>query len=154
MPSDPQTGRPAGFFTRLEAFIIDLLVILLGSLAAIGLFELIIKFFILPFTRVNWTRGTYSPLISLLITLVYFSFFWWLLGFTPGKFLLGLKIIRLDGRNLGLGRSILRFFGYWLSAIVLGLGFIWIIFDSRRQGWHDKLVNTQVIYTWKKNPKK
>ena len=154
LPPDQQTGRPAGFFTRLEAFVIDLLLIVVGTVAAIALFELILKFFILPFTRFEWSRGAYSQLILFMITVVYFSFFWWLLGFTPGKFLLGLRVIRQDGRRLGIVRSIIRFFCYWISAIPLFMGFIWIIFDSKRQGWHDKLVNTQVIYTWEKPPKK
>jgi uncharacterized RDD family membrane protein YckC len=89
----------------------------------------------------------YASLIFSLEILVYYMFFWTLLGYTPGKFLLGLKIIRRDGSKLTPGRAFLRFIGYWISAIPLFFGFIWIIFDHRRQGWHDKLADTQVIYT-------
>jgi len=39
------------------------------------------------------------------------------------------------------------FFSYWVSATPLFLGFIWILFDRERQGWHDKLADTHVIYT-------
>jgi uncharacterized RDD family membrane protein YckC len=84
------------------------------------------------------------------VIVVYYLFFWTLLGYTPGKFLLGLKIVRRNGSKLGLGRAIVRFIGYWISIIPLGLGFIWIILDSKREGWHDKLAGTHVIYTWEK----
>jgi uncharacterized RDD family membrane protein YckC len=70
-------------------------------------------------------------------------------GFTPGKGLLGLRIVRTDGQRVKLGAAVLRFIGYWLSALVLFLGFIWIIVDRRRQGWHDKLGRTVVIYGWR-----
>jgi uncharacterized RDD family membrane protein YckC len=89
----------------------------------------------------------YASLIFSLEILVYYLYFWSFLGYTPGKFLLGLIIVRRDGSKLTLGRAFLRFIGYWVSAIPLFFGFIWIIFDRRRQGWHDKLADTQVIYT-------
>ena len=71
---------------------------------------------------------------------------WVLVGFTPGKGLLGLRILRADGQRIGLGRAIVRYAGYWVSLIFLGLGFIWILFDRRRRGWHDKLAGTCVVY--------
>jgi len=38
-----------------------------------------------------------------------------------------------------------RYFGYYVSGLILALGFIWIAFDKRKQGWHDKLAGTLVI---------
>lgn len=150
---DIQTGKPAGFFSRLEAFIIDLFLILIASLGGIGLVILILQFFVRPVFNVDLNLARYYPLIVSVIIGFYFLFFWALLGFTPGKFLLGLKVVRKDGRKVGLGRSIVRFIGYWISAIPLFLGFIWIIFDSRRESWHDKLAGTHVIYAWEKKNK-
>jgi hypothetical protein len=43
------------------------------------------------------------------------------------------------------GRALVRYFGYFVSGIVLSLGFLWATFDSRRQGWHDKIARTYVI---------
>jgi len=43
------------------------------------------------------------------------------------------------------GQLIGRYFGYYLSMIPLFLGFIWVAFDKRKQGWHDKLAGTVVI---------
>jgi len=151
LKSENHTGKPAGFFSRLEAFIIDLLLITISSLGVIGMVGLIIRFFMRPVFDVDLHLARYAPEVVSVMIVGYYLFFWALFGFTPGKFLLGLKIVRQDGRKLGLGRAIVRFIGYLISALPLFLGFIWIIFDSRREGWHDKLADTQVIYTWEKS---
>jgi uncharacterized RDD family membrane protein YckC len=36
--------------------------------------------------------------------------------------------------------------------VLFFLGFLWIFVDRRRQGWHDKIANTYVIYTWAAKP--
>lgn len=148
-----KTNSPAGFISRFEAFIIDLIILTIVALSATWLFELIFRFFALNLFFGNLGSGQYAPFISSLMVLVYFLYFWTFLGYTPGKLLLGLKIVRRDGSKLSLGRAILRFFGYWISAVPLFLGFIWIIIDHRRQSWHDKLADTQVIYTRTKSPR-
>jgi uncharacterized RDD family membrane protein YckC len=74
-------------------------------------------------------------------------------GFTPGKALLGLRVVRTDGRPVNLGRAVLRLIAYLIAALPLFLGFIWILFDNRRQGWHDKIARTYVIYMWDKQPR-
>jgi uncharacterized RDD family membrane protein YckC len=142
--------RPAGFFTRLEAWIIDLVLITLIDVGAVVIFHQIINFFLAPFVNRDIDFSPIAPYFALGLLVVYYLFFWSLLGFTPGKFLLGLKIVRPDGRKIGFGRALVRFIGYWISAIFLLLGYLWIIFDRRRQGWHDKLADTQVVYTWTK----
>ncbi len=68
-------------------------------------------------------------------------------GQSPGKIALGIKIVRRDGseRKIGIGLAIMReLIGKFISGILLMLGFLWILFDDKRQGWHDKLgrVNT------------
>jgi uncharacterized RDD family membrane protein YckC len=72
--------------------------------------------------------------------------FWMYRQATPGKMLIGAKIV--DEKTLGkpsTGQMIGRYFAYYLSTIVLLLGFIWVGFDARKQGWHDKLAGTLVI---------
>jgi uncharacterized RDD family membrane protein YckC len=146
---ESSSNQPAGFFSRFEAFIIDLILLSLSGVIAAWVIRQIISFFQL---KLFWDRlPVVLPItfFSTVYVLLYVLFFWTLLGYTPGKMLLGLKIVRRGGQRLTLGRSLLRFIGYWVSAIPLFLGFLWIIFDRRRQGWHDKLADTQVIYTWK-----
>jgi uncharacterized RDD family membrane protein YckC len=72
--------------------------------------------------------------------------FWMYRQATPGKMLIGAKIV--DEKTLGkpsTGQLIGRYFAYYLSTIVLLLGFVWVGFDARKQGWHDKLAGTLVI---------
>jgi uncharacterized RDD family membrane protein YckC len=71
---------------------------------------------------------------------------WGRYGTTPGKLLLELRVVdaRTGGRP-GLVRAFIRYIGYFVSFLTLGLGFVWIVFDRRRQGLHDKLAGTRVI---------
>jgi uncharacterized RDD family membrane protein YckC len=59
---------------------------------------------------------------------------------------MGLLVVKTSGSRLGLGGALVRWLGYWLSAILF-LGFLWILVDGRRQGWHDKLARTLVVYS-------
>lgn len=72
--------------------------------------------------------------------------FWILKGATPGKMVVGAVIV--DAQTLGkpsTGQLIGRYLGYFLSTLPLGLGLLWVGFDKRKQGWHDKLAGTVVI---------
>jgi uncharacterized RDD family membrane protein YckC len=50
-----------------------------------------------------------------------------------------------NGSRPSTGRLVLRLACYLLSALPLYLGFVWIAFDRRKQGWHDKIAGTVVI---------
>ena len=73
-------------------------------------------------------------------------------GVTPGKGLMGVRVIRRDGEGLSFLRSLLRLFGYWVSTLLSGLGYLWIAIDNRREAWHDKIARTAVIYAWDAHP--
>jgi len=67
---------------------------------------------------------------------------------TPGKMLIHAKIV--DAETLGpptTGRLVIRYLGYFVSTLPLCLGLLWVAFDARKQGWHDKLAGTVVIRT-------
>ena len=81
---------------------------------------------------------------ALVLSFVYFIVSWARSGQTVGKALTGIKVVRTDGNALGYGKAFLRYVGYLISALVLSIGFLWIGFDSRRQGWHDKVAGTLV----------
>ncbi|MES1208129.1 MAG: RDD family protein [Pseudomonadota bacterium] len=76
---------------------------------------------------------------------VYLVAFWRISGQTPGKWLMGLKVVSGDGRPLSIAQAALRFVGYLVSALPFYAGFLWILGPERR-GWHDRLARTQVIY--------
>jgi uncharacterized RDD family membrane protein YckC len=60
--------------------------------------------------------------------------------------LLGLRVASVDGSPLRLGRSLLRLVGMVLAALPLMAGYALILVDDRRQGLHDKLAHTSVLY--------
>lgn len=82
-----------------------------------------------------------------LVFVAYCAVSWALIGRTLGMMLLGLRVVKADGEPPGVWRSVVRALGYWVSAILM-LGFIWIALDQRRQGFHDKLAGTVVVYDW------
>ena len=138
----------AGVVSRGIAFVLDALVAVL--VATVG-FQLTIA--VLSTVRVT------SPSLSgsgkafglaatvPLVFAAYCAGSWALLGRTPGMMLLGLRVVRSDGSTPGIWRSIIRALSYWISAILM-LGFAWIAVDRRRQGFHDKLARTFVVYDW------
>lgn len=73
----------------------------------------------------------------------------WAYGLTPGKYLLGIRVIKSDtGLPASFWRMLLReTIGRWVSAFLCALGYIWAIFDANKQGWHDKIAKTLVIRT-------
>ena len=77
-------------------------------------------------------------------------YFWLMTGLndgrTLGKMAVGTKVVNEDGESPSLLTAFMReVIGKFISRIVLGLGFIWILFDPKFQGWHDKIASTYVI---------
>ena len=89
---------------------------------------------------------------GLFMSAAYFVFFWRVAGITPGKALMGVRVVTRDGRGLSLARSTVRLFGYALSTLFYGLGYLWIAIDNRREAWHDKIARTAVVYAWDARP--
>lgn len=139
-----QTVTVIGFGRRLVAYIIDAVILWVVGLC--------LGFGIISLTATGASQDTVAganvavQCLSLLIALAYFVIFWATTGQTPGKMALGIKVIRTDGSPVTWGQAILRYIGYIISGLVLSLGFIWIAFDSKRQGWHDKIANTYVVH--------
>ena len=112
----------AGFWIRIAALLLDviLLGILFGILHASG------KLFLV-------TMAAYGACM------------WRLRGTTIGGIVCGLKVVRLDDREVDWATAIVRALGCFLSLVVLGLGFIWVAFDDGKQSWHDKIAGTTVV---------
>jgi uncharacterized RDD family membrane protein YckC len=119
----------AGFWQRAAAFLIDALIVVV----------------VLAPLVVVLGPGTWD-LLGFLAVAVAVIGFWRYCGATPGKIALGVKIVdAATGGPPTLGRLVLRFFAYFVSALPLYLGFLWAAFDRRKQGWHDKIARTIVI---------
>ncbi|MFH0899482.1 MAG: RDD family protein [Pseudomonadota bacterium] len=84
----------------------------------------------------------------LLVTCIvglYFLLFHAATGRTPGMHLLHMRVITVYGQRPSPLRSLVRTFGYLLSAATMSLGFVWIGFDREKRGLHDWLAGTYVI---------
>jgi uncharacterized RDD family membrane protein YckC len=85
-------------------------------------------------------------IVSLLaLSVLYYVRAWTDSGQTMGKMVLGLRVVGSDGQPLSAGRALLRYLGYLVSGLLLSLGFLWIVFDRKRQGWHDKMAASYVV---------
>ena len=152
-------GHYAGFVSRFIAFSLDLVLIGLIGLLVATFMGMIIDFFHLDADLASILGNVLSSIQALMLWtgalfttffgMVYFLFFWVVAGFTPGMGLLGLRLVRVNGEHVPLGRALIRFVGYWISALFLFVGFLWILVDRRHQGWHDKLSGAVVIYSWR-----
>jgi len=150
----------ASFWRRLFASSIDsfiLMAIGMGISSALGrdpfnfkeIFETIEAG-----TPVN-TLTTLDYALTLFISAFFILFFWVKHnGQTPGKKALHIKIIKEDGSALDGGTAIIRYLSYFVSSIALFLGCIWVIFDKRKQAWHDKIAKTLVIEADNQKPSK
>jgi uncharacterized RDD family membrane protein YckC len=150
-------GQYAGFISRLLAFFVDLIILILAlsltttfSNAFINLFNLQ-PFLSQLFDNNEAIRAVTAGLAALagmLFVVVYGGLFWSLSGQTLGDLLFGVRVIRSNGSRVSVGRAILRITGAYISGIALFLGFLWALWDPRHQGWHDKLAGTVVVYDW------
>ncbi len=97
-------------------------------------------------TSLDLARGPIDVLLSYVFPAIAVVVFWITRQATPGKMLLGMRIVDArTGGPLSTGQAIGRYLGYYLCIFGLFLGFLWIAFDARKQGWHDKLAGTVVI---------
>ena len=145
------TGQRAGFVTRLAAMIADTIILsaaLRGTVSLLLLAERALRRFAPPFSLGKLVLVC-GPVIACLYSIVC----WWLRGQTPGKWLLGLRVVALGGGQVGLGRSAIRFVGYLLSALPFYLGFLSVLGPERR-GFHDRLAGTEVVYTRRRGRKR
>lgn len=93
-----------------------------------------------------WPLGVIAYLAAGLFLFLYFPYFWQKSGQTPGMRLMQIKVVRdADGGPIGWGPAILRLIGYYVSAAVFYIGYIWIFIDKRQRGWHDLIAGTVVI---------
>jgi len=122
----------AGFGRRLGAVLVDGLIV--G--AAGGLLGLLAP-----------DSGGVQALV-VLGSVLYYVLFIGVRGQTPGKMALGIKVVGPDGGPPGAVRAFVReVVGKFLSSLILCLGYLWMLWDEKRQCWHDKLADTVVVRT-------
>lgn len=142
MSIDPNEYEYAGFWIRVWASLIDTVLVLLVTTPLLGMlygWNYSFDSEATPFRPTEFAVTWLLPAIAVLV-------FWRYRSATPGKMIIGAKIVDArTGEAPSTGRLIVRYLGYYLSAFPFCLGFLWVAFDRRKQGWHDKLANTVVI---------
>ncbi|MEM7258062.1 MAG: RDD family protein [Pseudomonadota bacterium] len=84
--------------------------------------------------------------LSLVIPAVIIVVFWVHSAATPGKMIIRSVIVDADtGGMPSMRQWLLRYLGYYVACVPLGVGLLWVHWDKRHQGWHDKLANTLVV---------
>jgi uncharacterized RDD family membrane protein YckC/cytoskeletal protein CcmA (bactofilin family) len=120
-PVDVAAPR-AGFWIRMGALLIDMILVAVITAFLDSHGEL-------------WLIGLAA----------YGALMWKVKGTTIGGLVCGLKVVRRDGADINWDTAIVRALGCFLSMVVVGLGFLWIVFDEDRQAWHDKIAGTLVV---------
>jgi uncharacterized RDD family membrane protein YckC len=123
------SGPRAGFWRRFAASLLDWIILVV--------IEIILRVVF---------KGAGS-ILSLLVTIAYFTLFVGAArGQTPGMSALGIRVISFDGSgSIGYGRAFIRWIGGYVSAIVIFLGFFWMLWDKEKQCWHDKFASDVVV---------
>jgi uncharacterized RDD family membrane protein YckC len=142
-----QQGHYAGAVTRFSAYVVD------QALMA-GVFAATVA--IVTFAVSLVTRDQVSVKVPtwLLVTswaiwwVVYFSYPWAVSGRTPGMSLLGIRVVQRDGSRLRPRQAFVRAVTLPISFLILGLGFVGIIFGRERRALHDRFAHSAVVYSW------
>jgi len=143
----------AGFWIRLAAMLVDGLILGVVVWVFNGLWPMAFG--------LGWMGGTAGATISygevggvfwvlavlvpFLIVVAYFIGLWGWRGQTVGMMALRIRIARFTGEAITWVDAVMRFLGFIISVLFVFIGHFWIAFDSRRQGWHDKIAETFVI---------
>jgi len=124
----------AGAGTRLVSYIIDAIILwIIGAIVG------------LIFMALGAGYVAASIIVGILISLGYFTYFFGN-GQTPGMKVMKIKLCGTDGTYpIGYGKGFLRWIGMLISALVIYIGFLWILIDKDKQGWHDKIADTYVV---------
>ncbi|MEM8593867.1 MAG: RDD family protein [Pseudomonadota bacterium] len=137
----------AGFWIRVWATFIDSFLLLLVSIPV-----LVAVYGTVYLERYGNPQASQQPLgvweilISYILPIVAVIAFWLAKSATPGKMLCKLMIVDAKtGGKPSTGQFIGRYCAYLVAFLPLCLGVIWVAFDPKKQGWHDKLSGTLVV---------
>ena len=126
----------AGFFQRLVAGLIDGVLVAVGSGIISGVFGLL-----------GDAGKTLASLVTMVLGYAYYVYFISHRGQTLGKQAMGIRVQNIEtGQSLDIVSAILReVVGKFISALVLCLGYFWMLWDDKKQTWHDKIAKSVVV---------
>ncbi|MCK5553916.1 MAG: zinc-ribbon domain-containing protein [Deltaproteobacteria bacterium] len=156
--AEEATMTYAGFWSRFCAYLIDGIVAGIIVQISMYLFMSPVSYFLFrKYMHSNPQPGVIPPvfvitlviwvLAALSIQSLYFILMWGYKGATFGKMATKVKIVNTDGSNISYGTAFLRYIGTIISSIPFSLGYLWMLWDDKRQTWHDKIASTCVVRT-------
>lgn len=128
-----------GFWPRLGASLVDGILMFMITM-------LLVAVFFGKAMEEDYVPGPMYFVLSYGLPALTVILLWFRFGATPGK--MAVKAVVVDARTgstPGIGQCIVRYVGYIASTLTLGIGYLWIAIDARKQGWHDKMAGTVVI---------
>ncbi len=133
--------EPASLWRRLAAILYDgFLVLALWFISSIILVAL---------NDGKAMSGTLFQVFLYLEAGAFYTYFWHFKGQTLGMQVWKIRTINDTGEILTLGECTVRFFFATFSFVMIGLGYLWILFDPEKLAWHDRASGTRVIYLGK-----
>lgn len=130
-----------GFWIRVVACILDNI-----WLGVVGLVVMLVVTLFVPMDKESMKYLYTNGSINLILPLILVVSLWIKYASTPGKMVFKGKIVDAETlQPVSNGRLVLRYIGYFVSILTLFLGFFWIAWDKRKQGFHDKIAGTVVI---------
>ena len=134
----------AGFFTRMTAYLIDLVIV--------GALHLFIRGPLMGFSSFLDSKILFSytvlDIIFYAVSVLYFIFFTYTEGSTPGKKVMNIKVVNENGDKLTLFQVVYReTIGRFLSGAIMGIGYLLVVIDKQKRSIHDMLSDTRVVYS-------
>jgi len=145
---EPGELEYVGFWPRVWATLIDTVLALLVTAPLLTSI----------YGRQYWSagqllQGPMDVLINAVLPAVAIVLFWIYRQATPGKMAISARIVDAETGGPPTSKQLVgRYFAYYVSTIPLMLGFLWVAFDPRKQGWHDKLAGTVVVRRRRRGP--
>lgn len=137
-----------GFWPRVGASLIDTLLLMLICMPLVT-WAYGWKYW----SSTTLVQGPVDFLINWVFPAIAVVLFWVYRQATPGKMAIGARILDATaGDAPTTGQLVVRYLGYYVSIIPLFLGILWVAFDPRKQGWHDKLAGTVVVRRKNRSP--
>lgn len=130
-----------GFWHRTAAALVDTL---LYAVIAVPILYYIYGFSY--FTDGGAPRGPQGLILAWLAPALVYVWFWVTYGQTPGKAVIGAKIVDAKtGNPISTRQAMLRYAGFFIGTVPVCIGILWIAISPKKQGWHDLMAGTAVV---------
>lgn len=128
---------------RAVGWLIDVLVLAVISAIALGVGHVDVEAVLRgdAGASAQWQRVN----LAVLIVRVAYQWAGSTIGWTLGKRAVGIRVVDGNGRPPGVWRGLVRAAGQQVSEFAFGAGYLWAVWDRRRQTWHDRAAGTFVV---------